>query len=177
MCVSTVRGDRNISAAISWFDSPRATACVICCSRAVRQYASTMIGAICADFAGAIVTAIGPGAPPYVLRAEACTESHRPDDARSRTAAGPRSSPSATACARATAAYTPVIDKGSADDAGYHVGDTVPVITKAGRNDYKLTGIVKFGSENSLLGATIAAFAPNTATRLLGTPASSSRST
>ena len=63
-----------------------------------------------------------------------------------------------------------VIDKGSADDAGYRVGDTVPVITKAGRNDYTLSGIVKFGSENSLLGATIAAFTPNAATRLLGTP-------
>jgi putative ABC transport system permease protein len=63
-----------------------------------------------------------------------------------------------------------VIDKGSADDAGYKVGDKVPVITKAGRNDYTLTGIVKFGSTNSLLGATIAAFTPNTATRLLGTP-------
>src|SRR5215212_5291696 len=62
------------------------------------------------------------------------------------------------------------IDKGSADDAGYRVGATVPVITKAGRKDYELTGIVKFGSTNSLLGATIAAFAPNTATRLLGTP-------
>src|SRR6188768_610591 len=60
-----------------------------------------------------------------------------------------------------------VIDKGSADDAGYKVGDTVPVITKAGRNDYTLTGIVKFGSSNSLLGATIAAFQPATATRLL----------
>jgi putative ABC transport system permease protein len=63
-----------------------------------------------------------------------------------------------------------VIDKGSADDAGYRVGDKVPVITKAGRDEYTLTGIVKFGSTNSLLGATIAAFAPNTATRLLGTP-------
>ena len=63
-----------------------------------------------------------------------------------------------------------VIDKGSADDAGYKVGDKVPVITKAGRNSYTLSGIVKFGSTNSLLGATIAAFAPSTATRLLGTP-------
>ena len=63
-----------------------------------------------------------------------------------------------------------VIDKGSADDAGYKVGATVPVITKAGRKDYTLTGIVKFGSTNSLLGATITAFAPATATRVLGTP-------
>ena len=29
-----------------------------------------------------------------------------------------------------------VIDKKSADDAGYKPGDTVPVVTKAGRNDY-----------------------------------------
>jgi len=63
-----------------------------------------------------------------------------------------------------------VIDKGSADDAGYKVGAKIPIITKVGRNDYTLTGIVKFGSTNSLLGATIAAFAPNTASRLLGTP-------
>src|SRR6478735_5049906 len=62
-----------------------------------------------------------------------------------------------------------VIDKGSADDAGYKVGDTIPVITKAGRNEYTLSGIVKFGSTNSLLGTTIAAFAPSTATRVLGT--------
>ena len=53
-----------------------------------------------------------------------------------------------------------VIDKKSADDAGYKVGDTVPVVTKAGRNDYTLTGIVKFGTADSPLGATIAAFAP-----------------
>ncbi len=46
----------------------------------------------------------------------------------------------------------------------------MPVITKAGRKDYTLTGIVKFGSTNSLLGATITAFAPATATRVLGTP-------
>jgi putative ABC transport system permease protein len=63
-----------------------------------------------------------------------------------------------------------VIDKKSADDAGYKVGDTVPVITKIGRDDYTLTGIVKFGTADSPLGATIAAWAPGTATRLLGTP-------
>ena len=39
-----------------------------------------------------------------------------------------------------------MIDKKSADDAGYKLGDTVPVVTKAGRNDYTLTGIVKFGT-------------------------------
>jgi putative ABC transport system permease protein len=63
-----------------------------------------------------------------------------------------------------------VIDKKSADDAGYKVGDTVPVITQVGRADYKLTGIVKFGSSNSLLGATIVAFTPTEASRVLATP-------
>jgi putative ABC transport system permease protein len=63
-----------------------------------------------------------------------------------------------------------VIDKKSADDAGYKPGDTVPVVTKAGRNDYHLTGIVKFGSADSPLGATIAAFTPATASRVIGTP-------
>ena len=63
-----------------------------------------------------------------------------------------------------------MIDKKSADDAGYKPGDTVPVVTKAGRDDYTLTGIVKFGSADSPLGATIAAFTPPTASRVLGTP-------
>ena len=63
-----------------------------------------------------------------------------------------------------------VIDKKSADDAGYKLGDTVPVVTKAGRNDYTLTGIVKFGTADSPLGATIAAFTPTTASNVLGTP-------
>ena len=63
-----------------------------------------------------------------------------------------------------------VIDKKSADDAGYKPGDTVPVVTKAGRDDYTLTGIVKFGTADSPLGATIAAFTPPTASRVLGTP-------
>src|SRR5262249_20934409 len=63
-----------------------------------------------------------------------------------------------------------VIDKGSADDAGYKVGAKVPIITKAGRHDYTLTGIVKFGISTTLLGATMAASQRATATRLLGTP-------
>jgi putative ABC transport system permease protein len=63
-----------------------------------------------------------------------------------------------------------LIDKKSADDAGYKVGDTVPVITKDGRADYRLTGIVKFGTADSPLGATIVAFTPGTAARVLGEP-------
>ncbi len=63
-----------------------------------------------------------------------------------------------------------VIDKKSADDAGYKPGDTVPVLTKEGRADYDLTGVVKFGSSNSLLGATIVAFPAETASRVLAEP-------
>ena len=63
-----------------------------------------------------------------------------------------------------------VIDKASADKAGYKVGDTVPVITKQGRDSYRLTGIVKFGTADSALGATIVAFTPETAARVLATP-------
>jgi putative ABC transport system permease protein len=63
-----------------------------------------------------------------------------------------------------------VVDKKSADDAGYEVGDTVPVVTQTGRNDYTLTGIVKFGTADSPLGATIAAFTVPTAQKILGTP-------
>ena len=63
-----------------------------------------------------------------------------------------------------------VIDKKSADDAGYKPGDTVPIVTQTGRADYTLTGIVKFGTADSPLGATIAAFTPATAMEVLGTP-------
>jgi putative ABC transport system permease protein len=63
-----------------------------------------------------------------------------------------------------------VIDKKSADDAGYRPGDKVPVYTQQGRADYRLTGIVKFGTADSPLGATIVAFTPETASEVLGTP-------
>jgi putative ABC transport system permease protein len=63
-----------------------------------------------------------------------------------------------------------VIDKKSADDAGYRPGDKVPVYTQQGRADYRLTGIVKFGTADSPLGATIVAFTPETASAVLATP-------
>src|SRR5262249_49278115 len=63
-----------------------------------------------------------------------------------------------------------VIDKTSADEAHYRPGDTVPIVTKAGRNEFTLTGIVKFGTADSPLGATIAAFTPSRAAELVGTP-------
>ncbi len=60
------------------------------------------------------------------------------------------------------------IDRRSADKTGYKPGDHVPVLTKAGRQTYTLTGIVKFGDAASPLGASVVAFTPDTASRVLG---------
>lgn len=63
-----------------------------------------------------------------------------------------------------------VIDKKSADDTGYKIGDAVPVLLKTGRESFKLTGIAKFGNANSPLGASIVAFTTSEAERVLGEP-------
>ncbi len=63
-----------------------------------------------------------------------------------------------------------VIDKNTADKTKYKIGDTVPVLTKDGRDDYKLVGIAKFGDADSLLGATAVLFTRDTASRVLGQP-------
>ncbi|HZR13852.1 MAG TPA: FtsX-like permease family protein, partial [Acidimicrobiia bacterium] len=63
-----------------------------------------------------------------------------------------------------------VIDEKSAKDAGYRVGDQVPVVTKTGRAPYVLVGTVGFGKASSLLGATVVGFTPDTASRVLGEP-------
>jgi putative ABC transport system permease protein len=49
-----------------------------------------------------------------------------------------------------------VIDKRSADDAGFAVGDTVGVQTQTGLEEYELVGIARFGSADSPGGATFA---------------------
>ena len=112
--------------------------------------------AIIVDKQGDALGSDGQGAPTHRLRLR-----RRPRAEHPPRRGGPRSTRTRTRSSSTRAAPTTPATS---------VGDTVPVITKAGRNDYTLSGIVKFGSENSLLGATIAAFAPNAATRLLGTP-------
>jgi putative ABC transport system permease protein len=62
-----------------------------------------------------------------------------------------------------------VIDKKSADDTGYSLGDQVPVQTKTVA-EYELVGTVKFGDQDSALGSTAVLFTPATAARVLGTP-------
>jgi putative ABC transport system permease protein len=60
-----------------------------------------------------------------------------------------------------------VIDKTTADDEHFAIGDRVRIITAAGSDDYRLVGIVAFGEENSLAGATLTAFTTATAQRVL----------
>jgi putative ABC transport system permease protein len=63
-----------------------------------------------------------------------------------------------------------VIDKHSADVGHFKVGDKVVVLTRQRPATYTITGIVTWGSADSPLGATITAFDPVTAARVLGTP-------
>src|ERR687897_1117619 len=63
-----------------------------------------------------------------------------------------------------------VIDKKSADDTGYRVGDTAQVLVKGGPQDVTITGIAKFGDADSPGGASFVLFTPSEAQRLVGEP-------
>ena len=59
-----------------------------------------------------------------------------------------------------------VIDQKTAEDEDFAVGDRVRIITTAGSDEYRLSGIAKFGEESNAGGATLAAFTPGTARRV-----------
>jgi putative ABC transport system permease protein len=61
-----------------------------------------------------------------------------------------------------------VIDKGTAADNGYHVGDRIGVAARGPVHQYRITGIARYGTVNSIGGATIAVFDVPTAQALLG---------
>jgi putative ABC transport system permease protein len=61
-----------------------------------------------------------------------------------------------------------VIDKGTATDNGYHVGDRIGVAARGPVRQYTITGIARYGTVNSIGGATIAVFDVPTAQALLG---------
>lgn len=63
-----------------------------------------------------------------------------------------------------------VIDRTTADDEDFAVGDRVRIITASGSDEYRLVGIVAFGDQESIAGATLAAFDPETAHRVLDSP-------
>jgi putative ABC transport system permease protein len=58
------------------------------------------------------------------------------------------------------------IDAGTASDHGLQVGQLVRVVTPSGTDEYTISGLVRFGSSNSLLGASFALFDLPTAQRL-----------
>src|SRR5512133_2967456 len=58
------------------------------------------------------------------------------------------------------------IDAGTASDHGLQVGQHVRAVTPSGTDDYTISGLVRFGSSNSLLGASFALFDLPTAQRL-----------
>jgi putative ABC transport system permease protein len=63
-----------------------------------------------------------------------------------------------------------VMDKATADSAGFVVGDRVTVLTTTGSREFTLAGITRFGEVDSPLGATIAVFDLAAAQEVLGYP-------
>ena len=63
-----------------------------------------------------------------------------------------------------------VIDRASADDAGYAVGDRATVLTQAGPIDVTIVGLVTFGGADSPGGASISLFTLDAAERYLTEP-------
>jgi putative ABC transport system permease protein len=63
-----------------------------------------------------------------------------------------------------------VIDKASAEKAGYEAGDTATVLTKSEPRQFTIAGIATFGSADSPAGATAVLFTDNVATELLAEP-------
>ncbi|HEX8805144.1 MAG TPA: FtsX-like permease family protein [Acidimicrobiales bacterium] len=63
-----------------------------------------------------------------------------------------------------------VIDRASAKSTGYELGDTVPVQTQAGVDDFTLVGIARFGTADSPGGASYVLWTTAEAQRLIGEP-------
>jgi putative ABC transport system permease protein len=61
-----------------------------------------------------------------------------------------------------------VIDRGTAKDTGYQVGDTVPVQTRDGVDDFELVGIVRFGTADNPGGASFVMWTVPEAQQLIG---------
>jgi putative ABC transport system permease protein len=61
-----------------------------------------------------------------------------------------------------------VIDKGTAEDEGYGVGDRIGAAADGPTRQYTITGVARYGTVNSVGGATIAVFDVPTAQALLG---------
>ena len=60
------------------------------------------------------------------------------------------------------------LDATTAQSTGFHVGDRVTVLLRAGRQSFTVSGVFGFGSNDNLAGAKILAFEQPTAEKLLG---------
>ncbi|MGH9172279.1 MAG: ABC transporter permease [Acidimicrobiales bacterium] len=65
-----------------------------------------------------------------------------------------------------TNAHDVVIDEGTAKKYGFSVGDPVKILLTGAPETFTITGLVRFGSTDNLLGTTIAAFSTPTAQKL-----------
>jgi putative ABC transport system permease protein len=63
-----------------------------------------------------------------------------------------------------------VVDKASADKAGYEPGDVATVLTKSEPRQFTIAGVARFGQNDSPAGATAVLFTDAAATELLGAP-------
>ncbi len=63
-----------------------------------------------------------------------------------------------------------VIDKASADEAGYQPGDVATVLTKSAPRQFTIAGVATFGTADSPAGATAVLFTDAAATELLASP-------
>jgi hypothetical protein len=60
------------------------------------------------------------------------------------------------------------VDTQLAEDQGFAVGDTLRIAGDAGARDYRLAGIARYGTSGSIAGASLIAFTPAEAQRVLG---------
>jgi putative ABC transport system permease protein len=63
-----------------------------------------------------------------------------------------------------------MVDAGTAETNDFKIGDTVRVILVTGTEDFEIVGLAGFGSEDNLLGATLAIFDEETAFRVFDSP-------
>ena len=63
-----------------------------------------------------------------------------------------------------------VIDRGTADANGFHVGDRVAVLTQQPPSEFRIAGIATFGTADSLAGATAVLFTDTAAQQYLSAP-------
>ncbi len=61
-----------------------------------------------------------------------------------------------------------VIDRASQRTGGFHLGETVRVISQVGTKPYRLTGVATYGRTDDAAGAQVVAFTPATASTVLG---------